>query len=530
MATDQFNRPNVVLPMAASINVRGLSPYTSLLSGAPDQLKINCYHENLGNPVSGQTVNYLLKRPGTHVVNVGTVPAASASSGDIPFLILASNIQTSFCTDRTNASVYALNLTADGTRKAISTTSATPKYVDSVLISNSTQRVVQLSNGDTFTSDDTGSAGTSWTEISASAFADIIAVGKMEFVDGFAFILESGTGKIRNSDLNNLASWPLTGFITKTIISDVEKGLMRCGNKIVAFGEETLEIFVNAGNATGSPLNRIPNSAQRLGLADARKHYYAEISGKTYFIGSTQRYSNIGSQVQGAQRRDVGAYAFDGSSFGKISTPAIDRILMEANDAGNTGRLINHIQRIPVNGQEAVSFLLSPDNTATATWLMYFIKNNDWYIWNSQRFRPIGGGQYFVPITYSGGASSGATYYRFNTSSSQVAVDGDAAGTFDMVHQFRLPKNDNATTKMAWAGVVANSISASASTTANGEAKLYISFSDDDYQSFSTPRVIDLTQRKKQIYRCGAYQDRVVRLVHSGNAECRIQAFIAKTL
>ena len=89
-----------------------------------------------------------------------------------------------------------------------------------------------------------------------------------------------------------------------------------------------------------------------------------------------------------------------------------------------------------------------------------------------------------------------------------------------MTHQFKLPGADNARNFMSWAGVRAD--------TAASASNLGVAFSDDDYATFSTARNIDLSSANKRISACGSYINRAVRLTHSANLACRLEAFLAR--
>ena len=80
----------------------------------------------------------------------------------------------------------------------------------------------------------------------------------MEFMDGYAFVLDNTLKAIYNSDLNSLANWTAANYIVKQIQQDEGRGLAKFGKLILAFGWETMEAFANAGNPTGSPLVSVP--------------------------------------------------------------------------------------------------------------------------------------------------------------------------------------------------------------------------------------------------------------------------------
>jgi hypothetical protein len=92
---------------------------------------------------------------------------------------------------------------------------------------------------------------------------------------------------------------------------------------MLAFGLNTVEGFVNNGNATGSPLVSVKSLSARVGLNTLRVEqtsYYTTIGRKVYFFGR-----------DGGTRGD-GLFLFDGSNFIRVSTPSIEKILQNAPD------------------------------------------------------------------------------------------------------------------------------------------------------------------------------------------------------
>ena len=75
---------------------------------------------------------------------------------------------------------------------------------------------------------------------------------------------------------------------------------------------------------------------------------------------------------------------------------------------------------------------------------------------------------------------------------------------------------------MSFAGVIGD--------TQTSTSALTVEKSDDDYQTFQNlgEGTIDLTKQNKVTHRCGNYRDRAIRLTHSANTDCRLEAFVAK--
>ena len=491
----QLDEPNVTFPLANSYNERFTTGFTSVATSALDQRKINCQYDVVNNAATGKQTLYLTKRPGV------TVFATSLDSGvattDQPYLAIsipaasAVSVPWVFVFDDTNTKVASFAATT-----TISTDGGYPKHVDKTVISG-TENVVLQTSGSSGGRIFYASAINSWNEITDTDITAVSRVGKMEHVDGFAFIA-GGDGYIYNSDLNSLSSWTAGNRIRKQIRQDFPLGLVKHGQLLLAFGSDSVEGYVNAGNATGSPLRRVPQISDtrigiQTGLGLLTRHYYAHLDSFTYFVG-----------VQAADL-GRGVFAFNGERFEKVSTPFVDKILVE--------RGFSNIGVISYFGKSAIAISLSNGIAAgTHRWLMFFPDVKEWFEWTSSVYQPVNSGTFFIGLP----STSARSIYSF--ASSNTWQDGSTAYT--MQTQFKLPGRGPSRKFMQWAGVIADK----AASTSN----LSVEFSDDDYASWSTARDIDLSTQKKNIYRCGSYQDRAVRLSHSANLDCRIESFAAK--
>src|SRR5258707_50831 len=62
-----IDEPNVVLPLASSVNERGIAGYTHSVTNSEDQRKINLCYELVKNALTGKGTLALIKRPGVTV-------------------------------------------------------------------------------------------------------------------------------------------------------------------------------------------------------------------------------------------------------------------------------------------------------------------------------------------------------------------------------------------------------------------------------------------------------------------------------
>jgi hypothetical protein len=354
--------------------------------------------------------------------------------------------------------------------------------------------VVQLRNASgTQTAWHSTAIGT-FTQISDSDFTGLAHQGKLEHIDGYALI--STRNRIYNSDLNSLSAWRDTGYIARQTTQDIGTGLGKLGSQIISWGTATMEIFRNVGNPTGSPLEGQPMLAQRYGLPSTivtgMRHYYAELGGRIYWRGSNPS----------------GVYAYDGQRVEKISSPAIDKILAE--------RQHYHVGVIGFQGKRALALCLDTPDAATQRALLFFPEWNDWFEWSSTVF--IAQASPRLEDVCLGVGSNQHKLYAIATTSDNWQ---DAGGNFTWTHQFKMPKKGMGLERMHWFGVKGD--------TARSALSLSVEFSDDDYQSFSSARTIDMTSPKKQLMACGSYRSaRAVRLSYAGSLDVRIESALAR--
>lgn len=131
------------------------------------------------------------------------------------------------------------------------------------------------------------------------------------YLDGFYYIMDTNS-RIWNSNLDDLTTWASTGLITANQFGGQPVALSRSQNYVVAFKEYTTEFFYNAGNATGSPLSPVPNAFTQVGCAQGFS--IQDIEGAVFWI----------SRSEAAGR---GVHMMRGIDQAKVSTPDIDRVL-----------------------------------------------------------------------------------------------------------------------------------------------------------------------------------------------------------
>lgn len=493
------DEPNLIVPLASSYNERGVQGFLHSNTNSEDQRKLNCIYEFVKNPATGKGTLTLSKRPGvTLLTTLGT-------SGQAPYLILDLNTGggASVMINKNGNDNRASSAGHD--RIILTSTTYVPIYADTTAISNVTNGVVQLGVNAIaqrvfFATVTDIIAGNAWTEIVDADFTGLVHIGKMEHLDGFAFILTTNN-LIWNSDSNSLANWTATSFLAKQIKQDRAVGLARLSNQILAFGEETVEAFYNAGNTVGSPLARIPSVHSRVGLVSTAvpgnggTHYYCTIGQKLFFVGRLTRAAACG------------LYSFDGNSFDRVSNSYIDKILSEK--AGS----FTSVNAISISGAIFVAIGYSLPGASTQNSILYSPTWNEWFEWNSTVFSPVNQGQVFL------GAGTSQNVYNFTPTFDNWQ---DAGTSYQAFIQFRIPTNGSSTKFLPMYGVDADTDSSGIANT------LTMEISTTDPQTYSTLGTIDLSLDRKVAFEGGSFTKAWMRLGNTNSRPFRIHNFLAR--
>jgi hypothetical protein len=202
-------------------------------------------------------------------------------------------------------------------------------------------------------------------------------------LDGYVFISSGNT--IYNSDVDSITSWTAGNDLDAEMSGDVIVALIQNKNYIVALGLNSLEIFWDAANASGSPLKRNDSGFKSIGYLTG----YAQSDDKHFFVGQDRN-------------ANVCVYMMENFKVDRISNAVVERTIQSINTTGfSTGRVLPDSNGVilSVDGHTFYCF-----TTTDITWV-YDVEEKMWYEWRSaagDTFRPeaawskFGGGQYIA--------------------------------------------------------------------------------------------------------------------------------------
>lgn len=440
------------------------NPANRSSSTSKDQRMVNCYFEAVED-----NEYYAVKRPGT--TSDRTVAVAVGRGlymwRDIPYSVFGTglyNNTSSIKTLSTSTGIVSFSDIDTGT-----------KY----LLVHDGAKAYQVETDDTV------------TEIVDAQYPGAVVKG-LVVVDGYMFVMDS-SGIIYNSEVDTPLSWLADGLISAEIDSDDGVALAKHLNYVVALGKWTTEIFYNASNSTGSPLNRIPSAVIRVGCAAADT--VAEGDGILMWVGKGR---DTGVTVQ--MMTDISPV--------KVSTKPVEKILE------SEGSNISNADAYYVKKQGHYFYVLTLPTTAKIT-LAYDIVDGQWCEWTSDDGATESNFAYISATDITG------------TTLLQHRTDGDLYSISPSVYQdggndinvkIVTREIDFGTNRTKFHDILEIIGDRIASTSA-----VAIRYSDDDYQTWSTARNVDMNERAT-LSALGSFERRAFEITHTANTELRISS------
>ena len=579
--------PTTRIPLVGSFNQRSIDG-SSALNANDDQRFLNCAFSVISNPITGKAVAYVEKRPGW--IQDSVVSSGIASTGlvkpqlfSVPFSAFGEtnsatyvgSINVGNITGRSlhmtetlvSASSYVILKSSDGTawyypdgakdiltytgftstgEFTVSTISSTGGIYNGQLITGNTigagARVTSINSA-------TSTIGLSVANITTSTAvaltkepiakilsANFVSTGvyRSAFapMDGYHFYA-TDDGYIRNSDLNTVTTYSANANLAVQQSPDPPVAVATQKNAVVVFGLNSKEVFQNAGLASGSPLQRLTQAAERIGCIDQRS--VTQFENDIFFVATPYE-------------GDVGVYRMRDFAAQRISRASEDRILGTASVNGaiyaQSFRLggyayaaftISLAQDGPASDlllesgdmilTEAGDLLLLEDLAAqTASFVRKLVYNatlNIWGEWDDEEGT-------FIDSFGSSTDNQLIATSRFKTDGKIYKIDPLSAGVVytddgtTISTEIRTSKIDFGTDDRKYIEEI-TLIADTVSTAAVSTVSLY--WSDDDYATWKGPAYFDMTQQKKNVHRLGAhYAGRAYKLVHTANGPFRAQA------
>jgi hypothetical protein len=318
------------------------------------------------------------------------------------------------------------------------------------------------------------------------------------FLDSYIAVGTPG-GRIYTSNVGDPTIWSPLDYITAEAEPDNSVGIAKHLNYILDFGQWSTEFFYDAGNAIASPLASAPSYRLEIGCANGDS--IASFEQSVFWVGTSK---TVGPSVFGV----------DGTAPIKLSTVYIDRILQNSTlqDITSYG--------FKINGHVFYVLTLHDVNVT----IVYDVGEKMWYQWTMWAVGTVGSGvpgiygeQYFRPSYYAG---YGSTYYLLDDDNGKLYTILDHyyndAGA-PIYYRAVTDVIDNGTTKRKFYNrveIVGDKVAAT----------MQIRHSDNDYESYSPYRPVDLNLIRPQTYQNGAARRRSWEFLCTDNAPLRLDS------
>jgi hypothetical protein len=309
-------------------------------------------------------------------------------------------------------------------------------------------------------------------------------------IDGYVFLIKSGTEEIWNSDVDDPFAWTAGAKVNAELASDKGLRLFRIKNYVVCFGTGSIEYFWDAA-ATPSPLSRYDSPIRNVG----------------YITGGTQT-DDVVFFVGQDDRQNIGVYKVENFKVDRISTPVVDRTLQTFSSTANAKSNVP----LGVDG-----FILSTKGhsfyvvvTDQTTWV-YDLDVRIWYEWKGSdgtglkveaTWAMFNGGQYV--------AIAGQTYMSLLTPS----VYQDFGTNFTC----RYTTEDNDFDTMNWK-VCHRTMLRCSMHNYTGTSNATVTWSDNDWGDggSTTAKNINVFGSSPFISKCGRFRNRSWRIEYTDN-------------
>lgn len=445
-----------------------------------DEDYMNVFVELIKNRELQDQDQYIVKRAGT------TSYIASVGAGTVRGMWYNEDFKKLYYCVSSTMYVWdvASNALSATLSSFFSTTTGDVGFCD-FLYDNGTT-VVVATDGTTLKQIDSANA------ITACVDADLPShLPKPVFLDGYIYVVKSNTADIYNSDLNNPLSWTPGNFTTAEIGADILRTIEKLNNYLVAFGSNTIEYFWDAGNASGSPLQRNDTPVKFNGYLGG----LSKLGNKLYFLGNnTEDEPNV--------------FVLEDFKMEEVGNQSVVRYLAGLTATYSTikGSIVG-IQGHHFYVINAGSLTYTID-LETKLWGRWAYKQTSTFpIDFAINTKKANGYQSFFTI------DSDTTVYKFDptlyqdsgtTYTCQGVTDNEYFDTYRQKFMSSL---------VVWCDKPTTT------------ATLEVSWSDDDYQTFNTPVSIQLYQEYPNYQRLGRFRRRAFKWSFTQNLQFRLKMF-----
>jgi len=445
---------------------------------------VNMYYDRMSQENKERIVR-LMKRDG---LSATAYSLSKASSSDVLRGYFNDTESNTFYW-AVNNKVYSVSPDVGTTIRTVATLVTSSGYVGFTAFRNATTsvRYIVFSDGTDLWVDDY--ATVTCTEVTDEALPSPHQPYPVT-IDGYIFLIKSGTEEIWNSDVGDPFAWTAGAKVNAELASDKGIRLFRIKNYVVCFGSSSIEYFWDAA-ATPSPLSRYDSPIRNVG----------------YITGGTQS-DDVVYFVGQDDRQNVGVFKVENFKVERVSTPVVERTIQafSTTDNAKSGVTLNADGYILSTKGHSFYVLV----TTQTTWV-YDLESKIWYEWKGSD-----GTGLKVEATWA--MFNGGMYVGIAGQSYISLMSPNTYQDFGTNFTCRYTTEDNNFDTMNWKVCHRLMLMCSMHNYV-GTSNASIYWSDNDWGDggSTTPKNINVFSSSPFISRCGRFRARSFRIEYADN-------------
>ena len=356
------------------------------------------------------------------------------------------------------------------------------------------QGTYQVSTSQTVSSTTiTGTVGAAATaNASYNAFPSNPVSG-LVYLDGYVFAMD-GTATVWQCEYEDPTNWNPLNYLTVSGEPDNGVAIAKHLNYLVAFKQWTTEFLYDNANPTGNVL--AINIPARIEMGCATGDSVQQFEETVLWMASPKEGGRIIAMLDGLRAHP-------------ISTKPVETFLNASNLSGV------YSWGYKIAGHTFYGLVLTDQNIT----LVYDLNEKEWHIWTTNKAF-IGGGENYFECSF-------VTPFPVNSNNYYV-LDAVNGLVFTLSPNYYVdpfgPVTVRLVTQTSNAGTF--NTKTNASLVVLGEQindSINVRHSDDDYQSWSAYRQIDLSLNKPALYNLGSFRRRAYEFLYTGNKPLRLE-------
>jgi hypothetical protein len=317
------------------------------------------------------------------------------------------------------------------------------------------------------------------------------------WLNNYVYVGNSTNNLIYSCNSGDPTNWSSTSNIAFYMTTDTLVALAKHLNYVVAFGTKSLQFYYDAGTGNGTTVSSLATAGS----------YTSEVG--CWAPRSISSTDNITTWVSWSAAQGLGVHMLDGTTPVKISTPSIDKVLEVWFDStftfGYTYKFDGHTCYVVTN----------PINQFT---LVYDYSTQRWCQWTSVQ---SGVEREFLGSFFAQSNTQARSYVQ-----EYFTADLYQLATYEYKDNGQLIKVkgiteliDMGSTKMKFfrrAEIVGD---------LNPATTIQLSYTNDDYNTFTTPRTIpQAVGNRPAVYQLGQARRRGWQMLHQDNTPLRLNS------